>query len=611
MFRRYVAKYVRKSSVFEEVGELANSPRRYGSNGVSTPVRLDQEPGFVVMIDISAYSKLSGILAQRYGKLSSEIMVDTLGKYLSQIIDLIDTAKGDVIKFLGDAIFVRFSVADIAKGSPSAGYESTNEIPPFAVKHVMDCCLDILSLYHDYSVNFGNSATSQRASVATGNGHVPAQKVDYRDLDGYKLSLHIAMNAGVLDNVILGYPDQRLDYSVAGPVVTEIGRILNAAGPGELALPKSLWDSMSQTFPLFLRGKVTEKDTVTIISKLGESQSFTPGYTLPTRGGRRSSLVPLPSSVVNRLSTVTDMDVNEISLEAQTVYQKFINSSLVYKIATNQPTSGKSMEDFTAEDLPEYRRMTVMFIKLKFPFEAPKAQRCMEICIDTLSKYDGVLQQFSVDDKGITILSIFGLPPYSHERECDFSVSCAVDLEMALKAEKLQPFSISLSTGDVLFSVIGNARRSEAGLMSDVIVVAARLMELEAAQNCVVCDDNTKNALERTFAEALVNVGMFPLKGRTEPVMVWKASKPNMTKRNRTGQDYDKPVNLIGYEQERNAISDKIEVWRSPLQFDGFTFIIEGPGGMGKSYLASYFLQYCRSKQIQTWQPPITFFKAS
>ncbi|KAJ3219898.1 Adenylate cyclase type 10 [Dinochytrium kinnereticum] len=536
MFRRYVAKYVRRPEVFERLASIPPNEKpgddKFRQGGY-TPKALmvEQAMSIVCLIDITAYSNLTAILAQRLGRFGSELISDTVGKYLSQIIDLIERDKGDVVKFLGDAMLVRFDVAEICKGSWTP---NQSHIPAMAIK--VDCCLDILSIYHEYSVDFqqlhrptstktsGSNHTSNHLTGNNSSVHIVSYQNELEDLEGYKLSLHIGITAGVVDNIIIGLPGERMDYTIAGPALTEIGDLLKAAKGGELSLPTRLWKAFESDYPIFIRGRIKHDTTagISVITKCEGQTSFNPGITMPTtRSGRRSSLVPLPSSVVRNASQSDIPNMASFSAEAQVVFRQFVNASLVHKIeyqsGSRENVAGES------EEFSEYRRMTILFLKLKFPFEPNLSQLCMEICLDSLSKFDGVLQQFSVDDKGTTILAAFGLPPLTHENECDFALKCALDMEQKLKATELAPFSISLATGETLFSVLGNQTRSEAGLLSDVVVVAARLM---------VCDDTTRLGMEKEdCAESFACVGQFQLKGRTDYVPVWKVMKPISRKR--------------------------------------------------------------------------------
>ncbi|KAJ3414001.1 hypothetical protein HDV05_007208 [Chytridiales sp. JEL 0842] len=586
MLRRYVAKYVRQPDVVDALINGRRGPHgRETVLGATPPVYVQGEQMVVCLIDISGYSKLSGLLAQRCGRFGSEIISDTVGKYLSQIIDVIDGAKGDVVKFLGDAMLVRFPVKEISK-FPIEDATKPDSISPSAIKHVIDCCLDILAIYHDYSVNFqtqNQQFGSQRHNSAGRKSFVGG---DLSDLEGYKLSLHIGMTAGMMDNVIVGLPGERLDYAVNGPALHSLGDILKAAGPGELALPYSLWQAMIDEFPIFIRGKVNCQRDVAVISK-GDS-SFTPGFTLPTtKLGRRASLAPLPTSVVRRLSRVDNhRSVTNYIEDSKTVFTWFLNASLVYKL-----NNGAQNKDDTNQELEEYRSMTILFLKLRFPFDACKIQRSVEIILECLKKYDGVMQQFSIDDKGTTILSVFGLPPFTHENELEFSIKCALEIGSMLKNEGLLPFSMGMGTGDTLFSVLGNSLRSDAGLLSDVVVIAARLMDLDAAENCVICDDATRQAtiMNGSEGDCFQSLGAFQLKGRSEPMTLWKVCKPAI--RARSAKATDSSKSMIGYAEERDRLLSALREWKSRSELEPLQIIIEGNSGMGKSFLVGNIMQ--------------------
>ncbi|KAJ3107090.1 hypothetical protein HDU96_008014 [Phlyctochytrium bullatum] len=53
------------------------------------------------MVDIGSYSKFTAKVAEM-GKVSSEIVTESVGRYLNQIIDIIYTYGGDIVKFLAE-----------------------------------------------------------------------------------------------------------------------------------------------------------------------------------------------------------------------------------------------------------------------------------------------------------------------------------------------------------------------------------------------------------------------------------------------------------------------------------------------------------------------------
>lgn len=59
----------------------------------------------VVMVDVSGYSKLTAALAER-GPVGAELLSKTMKGYLDQIIEVIVSYGGDIVKFAGTRIIV-------------------------------------------------------------------------------------------------------------------------------------------------------------------------------------------------------------------------------------------------------------------------------------------------------------------------------------------------------------------------------------------------------------------------------------------------------------------------------------------------------------------------
>ncbi|KAJ1554684.1 hypothetical protein HK405_004359, partial [Cladochytrium tenue] len=425
-------------------------------------------------------------------------------------------------------------------------------------------------------------------------------------------------------NVIFGDPQYRLDYTISGEPVLQIGQVLSAAAAGELAVHPTLWRSAAAAFPAFARtARVTVRDlpAATVLARkdpavpvaagvaavvppflpplmLPQSSSSVPSAAqvhqtgMPRPGPRRASVSPLlpplkdhlgpapaalptptlppplqPASPPEpRLSTnsrpsnssqqqqqqqprrrngslavaslqttaaaPTDAAAASDALvvfgsDSQALFQRFMNAALVCRLKMKGSAADASSHTSLHNELSEYRRMTILFLKLRFPFDFVRVQEAFSASLNCLRKYEGILQQFSSDDKGTSMLAVFGLPPFSHENETEFAIICAAAIKSALLERGLTPFTVALATGDTLFSVIPSPVRREAALLSDVVVTAARLMDLDDAVDCVVCDQATKLQTKPTH-DWFELLGDYKLKGRREGLQVWNVVKVNL-----------------------------------------------------------------------------------
>jgi hypothetical protein len=71
----------------------------------------------------------------------------------------------------------------------------------------------------------------------------------------------------------------------------------------------------------------------------------------------------------------------------------------------------------------------------------------------------------TVDDKGQTLLGIFGLPPYAHVDEVNEAAKAVIKFMTDVKQRNIGGIVVGMSYGPILFSEIGATFRKEAGLL--------------------------------------------------------------------------------------------------------------------------------------------------
>jgi len=81
-----------------------------------------------------------------------------------------------------------------------------------------------------------------------------------------------------------------------------------------------------------------------------------------------------------------------------------------------------------------------------------------------------------MDDKGSTLIAVFGLPPMAHEDDSVRGVIAAIQLVKELKKINCN-CSCGITTGRVLGGVVGTSgSRREYSILGDKVNLAARLM---------------------------------------------------------------------------------------------------------------------------------------
>ena len=190
-----------------------------------------------------------------------------------------------------------------------------------------------------------------------------------------------------------------------------------------------------------------------------------------------------------------------------------------------------------------------------------------------MARFEGAAKVL-VDNKGVTLSGVFGLPPRAHPDDARRAVSAAETLRKELDEIGL-PCTIGVATGRAFCGVFGSDLRREYTLHGEVVNLAARLMEVSRGE--ILCADTTVQAARDSVAfEALDPVS---LKGRARPVAVHRASRARPA-------DARPPTRpMVGREAERTLVETRID----ELVTDGrsATVLIEGGAGLGKSRLVA------------------------
>jgi hypothetical protein len=274
------------------------------------------------------------------------------------------------------------------------------------------------------------------------------------------------------------------------------------------------------------------------------------------------------------------------------IYQKYLNQAIIHKL-------NSGLDNLMS--IKELRQVTTLFIRIedvKFretfqTKDLEMTQSAIEIVQKIVVKYEGILRQFAVDDKGAVLLSLFGLPPLAHESDSLYGVNAAIEICEKFK-NTFDEFSIGVTTGVVSICGFGNTQRTEYALMGDSINMAARLMFLEDAFCSVLCDERTKlNCGEEITFKALP---LQKVKGKSYKIPVFK---PELVTKNAVEKSTDlkktKTV-VIGRVKERNGIVQALQRYN---QGTPTCLVLEGEAGSGLSTLKAFTKEEAYSMGMQ------------
>jgi class 3 adenylate cyclase len=178
-----------------------------------------------------------------------------------------------------------------------------------------------------------------------------------------------------------------------------------------------------------------------------------------------------------------------------------------------------------AEWLAELRRISAVFVNLLDVDPAAvgllePVQLAMAAIQPILQRYEGSLKQVAVDDKGLTLIAVFGLPLLAHEDDPARATRAAMAVQAALGGLGLG--AIGLASGRAFCGAVGGDVHRDYDVIGEVMNVTARLMQ--AAGDGILCDDATSHAARAHLRfQALPRI---QVKGKADPVAVCRPVEP-------------------------------------------------------------------------------------
>lgn len=236
--------------------------------------------------------------------------------------------------------------------------------------------------------------------------------------------------------------------------------------------------------------------------------------------------------------------------------------------------------------LSELRTITVVFIRAGLGPEPGLAEiqdvvRTIQECV---FRYGGALT-VGADEKGITFVASFGMPPEAHEDDADRALSAAGALHAAL-GRLGRAHGIGVATGRAFCGPKGNDVRREYTALSDAVNVAARLAMAasESGRPAILCEPATVNVVRGrwSFGTAI----SLRLKGKTELLNA-------VGLQGRIARTGLAAIGMIGRRDELEQIVDLIHA--PPSGAASRTIAIVADPGMGKTSLLAAVAESLRA----------------
>ncbi|MFQ5966699.1 MAG: AAA family ATPase [Acidimicrobiia bacterium] len=369
----------------------------------------------------------------------------------------------------------------------------------------------------------------------------------YADRPALELRIGIGLGQGVL--MQMGGVAERWHFVMGGPPFDQIGPASSVAGPGDVVLSPEA----SEAIRPHARG-----------------QSREGGFFQLTGADQPPPPQPLSAPAM------TDQLADQV--------RPFLSQPVVSRIDAGH-----------SEWLAEFRRVTSVFINLpSLDIASATARDTLQDVVRTaqtsLDTYEGTLTRILDDDKGVTIMAAFGLPPFAHEEDPYRAVQASEEIQQTLKQMKLE-YGIGIATGRAYCGAYGSPTRRDYTTVGREVNLAARLMQ--AARFEILCDETTARAARRIEFHPLEPRR---LRGWNEPVAVFRPLWERVARADREERG-SAPRHLIGRESERSQLAtwlDALDTARSSA-----LVVVEGEAGIGKSALAEDLIETARSFNVQ------------
>jgi class 3 adenylate cyclase/tetratricopeptide (TPR) repeat protein len=238
--------------------------------------------------------------------------------------------------------------------------------------------------------------------------------------------------------------------------------------------------------------------------------------------------------------------------------------------------------------LAEFRNISVLFVHLE-GVDAARFDTCeslhaaVQTMQRTLFRYEGSVYQFLMDDKGIVLIGIFGLPPLAHEDDAARAVQSGLAIHQDLNRSGVRA-SIGITTGRAFCGVLGNEERRQYTAVGTVMNLSARLMQM--ADGRVVCDQATVRSARARPELSFEPLGDIRVKGKSDPVAAYLPRK--------VASKQDSGV--IDREAGRSMFSRALAALVHQRQ--GSCIVLEGEPGIGKSRLIEYLVDKARALNV-------------
>ncbi|XP_078260626.1 adenylate cyclase type 10-like [Rhinoraja longicauda] len=520
----------------------ANVPDLVVYEGVDRPIPdVEHFHGVLLFADISGFTSLTETYTKNSKKGSgADHLTRTLNGYITEIVDHILRAGGDIVNYAGDAMLALWR-------------EHRKELS------------EVLSLAVKCSMNIQDKCDNRETEV------------------GVKLRVKIGISAGKLSKVVMGDEDSRY-YALIGRAIDEVRKAEGLASANTVILSPNAWELCDRSN--IVVEKIENERAVKVRYIKRDPRFSVEAYVAKCGTHLEYQEVGVSKKAIRKTSRLLP------NAQLESVLRKYLLRTVLLKIDDAVPL----------DYLSEMRPATVVFVNLQFVENATMYHQCQSIqacCVginNEFRNYQGRINKVFMFDKGCTFLCAFGLPGDKGEDECGNALQCAHNVhEFCTKLRYVSVASIGVASGPLFCGVVGHPLRHEYTVIGRKVNLAARLMMTYPGM--VSCDEETHYHAKMPSSYFL-ELPKRAMKGVANPGTIYQYLSKKHQKilgKPRISVEKDDDYPLLGREKEMRVFHKAIKKFvtaKAQQSMDCCQVIMyEGTVGYGKSRLLAEIIR--------------------